>query len=70
MIDLYGNIRTSSSRWCYDKTLLWNFKSRLVQIENVSYCFTVKQSMSNYVSLCRDIRFLLAFPADKPLILN
>ena len=54
--------RISASRWFYYKTQLWNFKYYRVQIEKVSYWLTSKQSMSNHVSLCQDMRFLFAFP--------
>ena len=33
-----------------------------LQIEKVSYWLSSKQSMSNHVSLCQDMYFLLAFP--------
>ena len=62
LIDLYWNICASASRWFYYKTALWNFKYCRVQIEKVSYWLSSKQVMSNYVSLCQDMRFLLAFP--------
>ena len=59
-MDLYCNIRASASKWFYFKTLPWNFKYCLVQIE-VSYWLISKQSMSENVSICQDMRFLLAF---------
>ena len=62
LIRLYWNIRAPASRWFYYKRLLWNFKYYLVQIKKVSYWLTSKQLMSNQVSVCRDMRFLLAFP--------
>ena len=64
LIDLYWNIRASKLLY-YDMllTLLQtNFKYCRMQIENVSHWFTVKNSISNHVSLCQGIRFLLAFP--------
>ena len=57
-----NNNRASASRWFYYKTLFWNFKYCHMQIEKVSYWFSSKQSMSNYVSLWQDMHFLLAFP--------
>ena len=56
------NIHASASRWFYYKTLLWNFKYYRLQIKKVSYWLTSNQSMSNHVSLCQDMRFLLALP--------
>ena len=56
------SIETTTSRWFYYKILLWNFKYYHVQIKKVSYWLTSKQSVSNHVSLCQDMRFLLAFP--------
>ena len=41
------------------KRCLKNFEYCHVQIEIVPYWFTVKQSMSNHVLLCQDIRYLL-----------
>ena len=41
--------------------LHWNSKYCRVQIENVSYWLTDKQSMSNHVSLCQDMRFSIGF---------
>ena len=37
-------------------------KDYRVHIENSSHWLTSKQSISNHVSLCQDMCFLLAFP--------
>ena len=42
--------------------LYWNSKYCHMQIENVSYWLTDKQSMSNHVPLCQDMRFSIGFP--------
>ena len=62
LIDLYENIRASARRWFYYKILVWSFKYYRVQIKKASYRLTNKQSLSNHVSLCEDMRFLMAFP--------
>ena len=43
------------------------FKYYLVHIRKVSYWLNSKQSVSSYVSLCQDMRFLLAFFLDTQL---
>ena len=74
LVDLYWNIYASASKWFYYKTLFWNFKYCCVQIEKVSYWLSSKQSMSNHVSVCQDMRyvFLIGFPTtiNKPEIVN
>ena len=45
--DLSWNLRASASRWFYYKVLPWNFKHYHLQVGNVSYWLTSKQSTSN-----------------------
>ena len=58
--NILPHLSASASRWFYYKTVHWNFKYCGVQTENVSYWFTVIQSISNHVSWSH--AFLTGFP--------
>ena len=58
--NILPHLSASASRWFYYKTVHWNFKYCGVQTENVSYWFTVIQSISNHVSWSH--AFLIGFP--------
>ena len=58
--NILPHLSASASRLFYYKTVHWNFKYCGVQTENVSYWFTVIQSISNHVSWSH--AFLTGFP--------
>ena len=58
--NILPHLSASASRWFYYKTVHWNFKYCGVQIENISYWFTVIQLISNHVSWSH--AFLIGFP--------
>ena len=62
LLNLNSNISATASRWICYKKLLWHFKCCRLQIEIVSYWFTIKQLMFNQDPLSQDMRFLFAFP--------